>query len=377
MKKAMALVLAALLTGAAALTAAAAGGNALSDWKNLPGYTYYMFEKDGKRHPVQLSQTKQGINLKCDGFYEVNTKEYSGIVLTEAVAVDGFTMEFTVNTPGGNSDDGDDCWLGIGLMDQPNIWDVYNPKQAAGFVNLIRPNTKDCGIQLYEYTHDAKNFNSTVKYSLDDKSVSPKGKTKVQIKQNADKSYSYYINGTKVNSPLRKLNALYEKTGGKAYLYFGTSTNSGNTWDVTINSINGKSLGSGGTAAVSSQAVPSASKPSQSGSNTAASSRPEGNVSTPSTPSAASAADVPDASDATSAGTLPESSIDTSADSAPGYEDSSASDSTAAGTESRLSSGAQPDGKKQNSAFIWITAAVAVVLVGGGAALLFVKLKKR
>lgn len=369
MKKAISLILAALFVGAMVVTAAAMGGDTLSDWKNLPGYTYYMFEKDGKRHPVQLSQNNQGVNIKCDGFYEVNTKEYSGIILKEAVVVDGFTLEFTINTPGGNSDDGDDCWLGIGLLDKPNCFDVYNPNQAAGFVNLIRPNTKDCNVQLYEYTHDANDFNSTVKYTLDDKTVSPKGKTKIQIKQNADKSYSYYVNGNKIIAPLRKLDALYSKSDGQAYLYIGTSTNSGNTWDVTINSINGKSLAGGGTV-VSSASGAKTSSVSLSSKSPVVSSTPVTNDSTTSTDF------INIESNNVSVSTSAEDSDVSDTDSqVPDIEDSTPDSSVSEDTSS-VPEDIQTNGENGSNAWIWIVVAVVIVL-GGSVALYFVKFKKK
>ena len=248
------------------LTANAAGGAAKSDWTNLPGFTYYFMDKDTKRHPMLITETAQGLNVKCDGFYKTGVKEYSGIILNNKVNLDGFSIEFKANTLAGNSDDGDDLWIGIALLEKKNGFDTLDTSFNQGMVSLIRPNTRDINISLHEHVGDFKFNGNGVRSAADWGQFKPKDTLKVEFKKNSDGTYNYYVNGKLITGVFRQLGTAFPD--GKAYLYFGLSTNSGEMWDVTISKINGVSLGTG---ASSSSGSSSSSTSQSSSSNTSSS----------------------------------------------------------------------------------------------------------
>ena len=160
----------------------AAGGDSVSDWTNLPGYTYYLGNIAPTKHPGTVTKVSDGINYTCDGYYKVGEKAFSGIMLNNQVDVNDFTIEFKVNKVAGNTDDGDDLWVSVALLENENCWDTLDPSFNQGMVSLIRPNTNDSNLSLFENV-DGLQFNSTATRYACDVNFKPVGTFTVEFKK--------------------------------------------------------------------------------------------------------------------------------------------------------------------------------------------------
>jgi hypothetical protein len=230
-------------------TVFAQGGKSISDWTNLPGYT--------ANQAAIIKQTSTGINFKCDGYYDEKVKAFSGIVFNEQVDVNNFSIEFKANKIPGNQELGDDVWVGIGLLENKNCWYTLDPSFNQGMVNLIRPNTTDIDNSLFEVLSGIDFYESgKLLYAKQGGNLHVQT-FKVEFKKNIDNTYSYYLNGIKSNIAFKRLNNVF--ASGKAYLYFGTSTDTGIMWDITITKLNGVSLSNTPSTASSSNNIASSS----------------------------------------------------------------------------------------------------------------------
>jgi LPXTG-motif cell wall-anchored protein len=204
--------------------AAAAGTDG---WTNLEGFVV-----DGNKVPAEVSMTDKGLQfLSSKGYYTADGN-YSGVFLDTQVDPGNFSVEFTIDKIAGKAPE-TDTWIGLMLSNNKKYFDVTKPTASQGLVTLIRPwNDDTTHFQTFQMV-DAfgANGEGIIKTKAEGATFL------VEFKKNKDGTYSYYVNGTKLESIFDGFDDVF--ADGKAHFSMGCSTNNAQPIQFTITKVNG------------------------------------------------------------------------------------------------------------------------------------------
>lgn len=231
----------------------AAGGTELSDWTNFPGYIYYDGPQGTKTRaatPGVLTQTAEGIQFECDGYYKVGDDHFSGFVLNEKVAIDGLSFELILNkVPGVDESSGgqDDVWFSVNFLDKPEMFfSQSTDKGGRGIATNFRPGTRDVLAQMFWHLSEKGSSTGWQTLSAPTIRTAPKEGAKFTFEFRKEGSYvNLYINNRKQTNVWSQLmNETFPDR--KGYLVISTSTDTATPWSITLSKLNGVSLGKEG-----------------------------------------------------------------------------------------------------------------------------------
>ncbi len=289
-KRAGGLILAVVLV-VSGLQVSAAGGKQVSDWTNLPGYTFYDGPQGTKQRaptPAKITHTKEGIQIDCDGYYKVGVEAYSGLIYKEKLALEGLSFEILINeVPGVDSSGGgtDDLWLTFAFLDRPEMFFSQTTDNGGkGLVANLRPGKRDILNQMFTHINNPGSSQGWKTLSSANIKADPPKGSRLMFEFKKQGSYIYlYVNNKKQANVWSNLMA-QTFPDKKGYLAVATSTDTAKNFSVTITQLNGIKLGD-----------PTATTPNrtntttgQSGATTTAKPGPTGNNPSESTTSGAS-----------------------------------------------------------------------------------------
>lgn len=240
MKKFAAIASAALIAVSAVIPVSAKGAEM---WTGGNGYLV-----DGDNSAVTVKETKDGVQVSHGGYY-VDGIDWGGVAYTEAVKLDGFSVELRIDKL---PDTGTDTWFSVGFMQKPQLFQVGGSySKNKGISNLIRWKAAEPFVQ--SYGPDAWQAIDTAKNAAFGLKEGSTLKVSVALK---DGKYILTVNGVELT------NAAYNSAfaeGGKAYPVISCSMKDSpkDGFVYTITKVNGKPAVT--TAAAKPAAAPSTS----------------------------------------------------------------------------------------------------------------------
>ena len=249
------------------------------NWTNLPGYTYVgsnVPDPSGAKHPAEptFPETADGvgINYRGTGYYQSGDDNFAGIVFNQKIDISNFSITFTINTLGANSNaaQSEDGWIGIGLMEEPNLWHTVQTANG-GAINLMRPGSREISSYIHEIgsngpndsinnfaggTYAAPSANidlrpategSTIRYTLTKTMTGDSASyvatlSQIDFQGDGNPLDDPVISTKSYSGPLNRPDFYFQDD--MAYLTISTSTdNSTKMWDFTIKEINGVIIG--------------------------------------------------------------------------------------------------------------------------------------
>jgi len=205
-----------------------------ADWTIFPGYV-------GTKVPHTVKQVSNGIQINSQKGYYTGYANSAGVAYNNPVNPDNFSVKFTIDKIA-DEDGSADTWFTISLLNKKTYFDTTNATdRGAGYVSLIRALKDKINVQLFNHVSGNPFQFAGSKEPFYEGDPVGKTFTLTVTKVDDNGNYSLKIDDTEI----AQLNVGESYKDTDVYLIVGMSNNKDREMQITINEINGTTLGTG------------------------------------------------------------------------------------------------------------------------------------